>query len=95
MTWTKRRIFTALTGAALILTACGDSGEKEQSAKAPDLPENTFVIENARIFDDVAFGFRVSFLNKCDELERGLVAEFYQRCFGEELPESTAHVALA
>ena len=37
----------------------------------------------------------VTFLNKCDELERGLVAEFYQRCFGEELPESTAHVALA
>ena len=51
--------------------------------------------ENARIFDDVAFGFRVSFLNKCDELERGLVSEFYQRCFGEDLPESTAHVALA
>ena len=51
--------------------------------------------ENARIFDDVAFGFRVSFLNKCDELERGLVAEFYQRCFGEDLPESAAHVALA
>ncbi len=50
--------------------------------------------ENARIFDDIAFGFRVSFLNKCDELERGLVAEFYQRCFGEDLPESTAHVAL-
>ena len=51
--------------------------------------------ENAEIFDDIAFGFRVSFLNKCDELERGLVAEFYQRCFGEDLPESTAHVALS
>ena len=51
--------------------------------------------ENAEIFDDVAFGFRISFLNKCDELERGLVAEFYQRCFGEDLPESTAHVALS
>ncbi|NNE23697.1 MAG: cobaltochelatase subunit CobS [Rhizobiales bacterium] len=51
--------------------------------------------ENAEIFDDIAFGFRISFLNKCDELERGLVAEFYQRCFGEDLPESTAHVALS
>ncbi len=51
--------------------------------------------ENAEIFDDIAFGFRVSFLNKCDELERGLVAEFYQRCFGEDLPESTAHVAIS
>jgi cobaltochelatase CobS len=51
--------------------------------------------ENAKIFEDVGFGFRVTFLNKCDELERGLVAEFYQRCFDEELPESTAHVALS
>jgi len=50
--------------------------------------------QNAEIFDDLGFAFRVTFLNKCDELERGLVAEFYQRCFGEELPESTAHVAL-
>jgi cobaltochelatase CobS len=50
--------------------------------------------QNAEIFEDVGFAFRVTFLNKCDELERGLVAEFYQRCFGEELPESTAHVAL-
>jgi cobaltochelatase CobS len=51
--------------------------------------------QNAEIFDDIAFGFRVTFLNKCDELERALVAEFYQRCFGEELPESSAHVALS
>jgi cobaltochelatase CobS len=51
--------------------------------------------ENAEIFDDVGFGFRVTFLNKCDELERGLVAEIYQRCFGVELPESTAHVTLS
>ncbi|MCC6983541.1 MAG: cobaltochelatase subunit CobS [Bauldia sp.] len=50
--------------------------------------------ENASIFDDVGFAFRVTFLNKCDELERGLVAEFYQRAFGEELPESTANVVL-
>ncbi len=51
--------------------------------------------ENARIFGDVGFAFRLSFLNKCDELERGLVAEFYQRCFGEELPDSTVNVALS
>ena len=51
--------------------------------------------ENAEIFDDIGFAFRLSFLNKCDELERGLVAEFYQRCFGEELPESTVNVALS
>ena len=46
--------------------------------------------ENARIFKDRAYAFRVTFLNKCDELERPVVAEYYQRCFGEELPESAA-----
>ena len=39
--------------------------------------------------------FRMTFLNKCDELERALVAEFYQRCFGEELPESSAVLAVS
>ena len=51
--------------------------------------------ENAQIFKDVGFAFRVTFLNKCDELERALVAEFYQRCFGEELPESAANVVMS
>ena len=49
--------------------------------------------ENAKIFGDVALGFRMTFLNKCDESERSGVAEYYQRCFGEELPESTAQAA--
>jgi cobaltochelatase CobS len=44
--------------------------------------------QNAKIFGSMGFAFRVSFLNKCDEAERGLVAEYYQRCFGEDLPES-------
>jgi cobaltochelatase CobS len=51
--------------------------------------------ENADIFHDLAFGFRVTFLNKCDELERPIVAEFYQRCFGVELAESAVNVALS
>jgi cobaltochelatase CobS len=51
--------------------------------------------ENAEIFHDIGFGFRVTFLNKCDELERATVAEFYQRAFGEELPESAAKVMVA
>ncbi len=50
--------------------------------------------ENARIFRNIGYAFRLTFLNKCDELERQTVAEFYQRCFGEELPESAASVAL-
>ncbi len=44
--------------------------------------------ENAVIFDSVPLGFRMTFVNKCDELERATVAEYYQRCFGSELPES-------
>jgi cobaltochelatase CobS len=51
--------------------------------------------ENAEIFSDIGFAFRVTFLNKCDELERSLVAEFYQRCFNQELAESTVNVALS
>jgi len=50
--------------------------------------------ENATIFKDVGMAFRMTFLNKCDELERALVAEFYQRCFGVELPESSAVLAV-
>jgi cobaltochelatase CobS len=42
--------------------------------------------ENTRIFGDVAFAFRLTFLNKCDEAERSTVAEYYQRCFNTELP---------
>ena len=50
--------------------------------------------ENNEIFDDLGYAFRVTFLNKCDELERPLVAEFYQRAFGEELPDSTTNIVL-
>ncbi|UHS58575.1 cobaltochelatase subunit CobS [Agrobacterium vaccinii] len=51
--------------------------------------------ENADIFGDIAFAFRVTFLNKCDELERTLVAEQYQRAFGVELKESAANIVLS
>jgi cobaltochelatase CobS len=47
--------------------------------------------QNAEIFGgDVGFAFKVTFLNKCDELERPTVAEYYQRCFGEELTGASA-----
>ncbi|SMH54091.1 cobaltochelatase CobS subunit [Maritimibacter sp. HL-12] len=49
---------------------------------------------NTEIFRNIGYAFRLSFLNKCDELERQTVAEFYQRCFDEELPESAANAAL-
>ena len=51
--------------------------------------------ENARIFNDIGFAFRLTFLNKCDEMERSTVAEYYQRCFGTELPESGVKASLA
>ncbi|HAB38714.1 MAG TPA: cobaltochelatase subunit CobS [Rhodobacteraceae bacterium] len=50
--------------------------------------------QNADIFRNIGYAFRLSFLNKCDELERQTVAEFYQRLFDEELPESAASVSL-
>ena len=50
--------------------------------------------ENSEIFNDVGYAFRVTFLNKCDEIEKNTIAEYYQRCFGEELPESLANIQL-
>ena len=44
--------------------------------------------ENNLIFKDLGYSFRVTFLNKCDELEKNIIAEYYQRCFGEDLPEA-------
>ena len=76
----------------------------EQMVKVADLTRSAFIngdistvmsprtviswAQNALIFGDVGFAFRVSFLNKCDESERGLIAEMYQRVFGKDLPES-------
>jgi cobaltochelatase CobS len=52
--------------------------------------------ENAEIFaGDIGNAFRMTFLNKCDELERGVIAEFYQRAFGSDLPEATTRVHVA
>jgi cobaltochelatase CobS len=78
----------------------------EQMVKVADLTRSAFIngdistvmsprtviswAQNALIFADVGFAFRVSFLNKCDESERGLIAEMYQRVFGKDLPESVA-----
>jgi len=50
--------------------------------------------ENTDIFKDRGFAFRVTFLNKCDEMERPIVAEYYQRCFGEELPEASTSITV-
>ena len=50
--------------------------------------------ENSSIFKDTGYAFRVTFLNKCEELEKSIIAEYYQRCFGEDLPESLINVQM-
>jgi len=49
--------------------------------------------ENVEIFRDTATAFRLSFVNKCDEAERPVVAEYFQRCFDRELGASPFHEA--
>lgn len=51
--------------------------------------------ENTAIFGDMTLAFRLTFLNKCDEVERPTVAEYYQRCFGIDLPEAPLRQANA
>ena len=50
--------------------------------------------ENSEIFKDIGYAFRITFLNKCDDLEKKIISEYYQRCFGEDLPESSINVSL-
>ena len=50
--------------------------------------------ENTSIFKDQGYAFRVTFLNKCDEMEKKIISEYYQRCFGEDLPESSINVSI-
>ena len=84
----------------------GGKGQVDQMIKVADLSRQGFIngdistvmsprtviswAQNALIFGDVGYAFRVSFLNKCDESERPVIAEYYQRVFGTDLPESLA-----
>ena len=51
--------------------------------------------ENENIFKDLGYAFRVTFLNKCDEMEKKIISEYYQRCLGEDLPESSINVNIS
>ena len=51
--------------------------------------------ENTKIFNDHGYAFRLTFLNKCDDLEKKIISEYYQRCFGEDLPESSINVTIS
>jgi cobaltochelatase CobS len=50
--------------------------------------------ENTEIFKDTGYAFRLTFLNKCDDIEKITIAEYYQRCFGDELPESMVNIQI-
>ena len=49
---------------------------------------------NSEIFKDIGYAFRITFLNKCDDSEKSTIAEYYQRCFGEDLPESMINIQI-
>ena len=49
---------------------------------------------NSEIFKDTGYAFRITFLNKCDDSEKATIAEYYQRCFGEDLPESMINIQI-
>jgi cobaltochelatase CobS len=51
--------------------------------------------ENTKIFNDHGYAFRLTFLNKCDDIEKKIISEYYQRCFGEDLPESSINVTIS
>ena len=49
---------------------------------------------NSDIFKDTGYAFRITFLNKCDDSEKSIIAEYYQRCFGEDLPVSMINIQI-
>ncbi len=51
--------------------------------------------ENTKIFNDHGYAFRLTFLNKCDDMEKKIISEYYQRCFGDDLPESSINVTIS
>ena len=51
--------------------------------------------ENTKIFNDHGYAFRLTFLNKCDDIEKKIISEYYQRCFAEDLPESSINVTIS
>ncbi|ACK53017.1 MULTISPECIES: cobaltochelatase subunit CobS [Thauera] len=81
----------ARVGAMVMLAGLTRSGFIDGDLSTVMSPRTVLTwAENALIFADLRFAFRVSFLNRCDEIERAVVAEYYQRCFGEELIDPRA-----
>ena len=74
----------------------GAHGEKLYEYCLETYPQHFFNIlyQNTDIFKDRGYAFRITFLNKCDDLEKKIISEYYQRCFGEDLPESSINITL-
>ena len=52
--------------------------------------------ENAEIFDfNIPLAFKLTFLNKCDDSEKPIIAEYYQRCFGEDISSIQSDITIA
>ena len=69
-------------------------GVAESQSKNPLFSVEERIELISEIFKDIGIAFRLTFLNKCDEIEKNTIAEYYQRCFGEELPESLANIQI-
>jgi cobaltochelatase CobS len=84
----KKEITRELVGAMVRLAELTRSGFIAGDISTVMSPRTVITwAENIEIFDDIPLAFRLTFLNKCDELERATIAEYYQRCFGVELTE--------
>ncbi len=84
-----------LVGAMVALAALTRSGFVAGDISTVMSPRTVMTwAQNAKIFGDVAFAFKVTFLNKCDEVERQTVAEYYQRAMGRELDLGSAKAML-
>ena len=81
----KEKIKQALTSTKRVISEDFVVKNKKKINTDDDLTE---------IFKDTGYAFRVTFLNKCDDLEKNTIAEYYQRCFGEELPESLINIQI-
>ena len=46
--------------------------------------------QNYKIFKDLITSFKLTFLNKCDEVEKSIIGEYFQRCFNLELEKDTS-----
>ena len=71
---------------------CGFNSRRPSDSKVPLV---LHWADNTKIFKDQGYAFRVTFLNKCDDIEKKIIAEYFQRCFGEDLPESSVNASIS